>query len=71
MFTPSPKSGSTRPAASPTSATGPRATGEPGRYNVIFEFREESVGIEAGKIAVALVNHLVAPSDPSVAVDLP
>ncbi|HEU4920778.1 MAG TPA: cyanophycin synthetase [Candidatus Limnocylindrales bacterium] len=46
-----------------------RATGEPGRYNVIFEFREENVGIEAGKIAVALVNHLVAPSDPSVAVD--
>jgi len=46
-----------------------RATGEHGRYNVIYEFREESVGIEAGKIAVALVNHLVAPNDPTVAVD--
>ncbi|HET9522558.1 MAG TPA: acetate--CoA ligase family protein, partial [Candidatus Limnocylindrales bacterium] len=46
-----------------------RSTGEHGRYNVIYEFREENVGIEAGKIAVALVNHLVAPSDPSVAVD--
>jgi len=46
-----------------------RGTGEAGRYNVIYEFREENVGIEAGKIAVALVNHLVAPSDPSVAID--
>ncbi len=46
-----------------------RSTGEHGRYNVIYEFREESVGIEAGKIAVALVNHLVAPNDPSAAVD--
>ena len=46
-----------------------RSTGEHGRYNVIFEFREESVGIEAGKLAVALVNHLVAPSDPSWTLD--
>jgi len=46
-----------------------RGTGEPGRYNVIYEFREETVGIEAGKIAVALVNHLVAPNDDRVAVD--
>ena len=46
-----------------------RSTGEPGRYNVIYEYREENVGIEAGKIAVALVNHLVAPNDPSANVD--
>src|SRR5262245_41814175 len=46
-----------------------RSTGEHGRYNVIFEFREESVGIEAGKIAVALVNHLVAPTDPDQPLD--
>lgn len=46
-----------------------RSTGEHGRYNVIYEFREESVGIEAGRIAVALVNHLVAPNDPAVAID--
>ena len=46
-----------------------RSTGEHGRYNVIFEFREESVGIEAGKLAVALVNHLVAPDDPATALD--
>src|SRR5439155_1651930 len=40
-----------------------RTIGEYGRYNVIYEYREEQVGIEAGKIAVALVNHLVAPDD--------
>jgi len=46
-----------------------RSTGEHGRYNVIFEYREEQVGIAAGKKAVALVNHLVAPDDPTVAFD--
>ena len=46
-----------------------RGTGEHGRYNVIFEYREEQVGIEAGRKAVALVNHLVAPSDPAYAFD--
>jgi cyanophycin synthetase len=47
-----------------------RGTGEYGRYNVIFEYREEQVGIEAGKMAVGLVNHLVAPADPDHAFDL-
>src|SRR3954447_25291825 len=47
-----------------------RSTGEYGRYNVIYEYREEQVGIEAGKMAVALVNHLVAPSDDAFAFDL-
>jgi cyanophycin synthetase len=47
-----------------------RGTGEPGRYNVIFEYREEQVGIEAGRKAVALVNHLVAPNDARFAFDL-
>ncbi|HYO42682.1 MAG TPA: cyanophycin synthetase [Candidatus Limnocylindrales bacterium] len=46
-----------------------RGTGEYGKYNVIFEYREEQVGIEAGKKAVALVNHLVAPDDPAFAFD--
>jgi cyanophycin synthetase len=46
-----------------------RSTGDPGQYNVIFQFREESVGTEAGKLAVALVNHLVAPNDPAHALD--
>ena len=44
-----------------------RSTGTHGQYNVIYEYREEHVGLEAGKIAVALVNHLVAPDDPSTA----
>jgi cyanophycin synthetase len=47
-----------------------RAAGKPGQYNVIFEFKEETVGIEAGKIAVGLVNHLVAPSDERYTFDL-
>jgi cyanophycin synthetase len=46
-----------------------RSTGEHGRYNVIYEFREETVGVEAGKIAVELVNHLVAPNDERVNLD--
>src|SRR5262245_40193182 len=47
-----------------------RGTGEYGRYNVIFEYREEQVGLAAGKKAVALVNHLVAPNDEAFAFDL-
>lgn len=47
-----------------------RGTGEHGRYNVVYEFREEHLGIEAGRMAVALVNHLVAPNDPAFAFDL-
>ncbi|MBA2558122.1 MAG: cyanophycin synthetase, partial [Chloroflexi bacterium] len=46
-----------------------RSTGQYGQYNVIYAYGEEQVGIEAGRIAVALVNHLVAPDDPSVAFD--
>ncbi|HEY2916286.1 MAG TPA: acetate--CoA ligase family protein, partial [Candidatus Limnocylindrales bacterium] len=48
-----------------------RGAGGTGRYNVIYEFREESVGLEAGKLAVRLVNHLVAPKDPEQAFDYP
>ncbi|MET0772776.1 MAG: cyanophycin synthetase [Candidatus Limnocylindrales bacterium] len=48
-----------------------RSTGERGRYDVIFEYREETVGLEAGRIAVALVDHLVAPDDPEAELDLP
>ena len=48
-----------------------RTTGEPGRYNVIFEYREEHVGVEAGHSAVDLVNHLVAPDDPRYPFDFP
>jgi cyanophycin synthetase len=33
--------------------------GERGRYNVIYGYVEENVGISAGRLAVRLVNHLV------------
>ena len=39
-----------------------RSTGEYGHYNVIYEYREESVGLEAGRMAVALINHIIAPT---------
>jgi cyanophycin synthetase len=48
-----------------------RSTGEYGRYNVIYEYREEGVGLEAGRIAVALVNQLAAPDDHDAAFDFP
>jgi cyanophycin synthetase len=41
-----------------------RSAGTYGRYNVIYEYREETVGLEAGRVAVALVNHLVDPAAP-------
>jgi cyanophycin synthetase len=46
-----------------------RGTGTDGQYNVIYEFREETVGIEAGKLAVRIVNYLVAPNDPAHELD--
>ena len=36
-----------------------RSAGAEGRYNVIFGYWEEQVGMEAGRLAVRLVNHLV------------
>jgi cyanophycin synthetase len=47
-----------------------RSAGAEGRYHVIYEYREEQVGLEAGKLAVGLVNHLVDPDDPAHALDL-
>jgi cyanophycin synthetase len=38
-----------------------RGAGAPGRYNVIFGYGEERVGLAAGELAVRLVNHLVKP----------
>jgi len=38
------------------------ATG-PGRYNVIYGYNEERVGVAAGKLAVRLVDHLVEPEE--------
>ena len=36
-----------------------RSAGETGQYNVIYGYWEEQVGLEAGRLAVRLVNHLV------------
>jgi cyanophycin synthetase len=33
--------------------------GQPGRYNVVYGFADERVGLAAGRLAVRLVNHLV------------
>jgi cyanophycin synthetase len=38
-----------------------RGAGSPGRYNVIFGYWEEQVGLAAGDLAVRLVNDLVEP----------
>jgi cyanophycin synthetase len=35
--------------------------GEPGRYNIIYGYVDENVGIAASRLAVRLVNHLVRP----------
>ena len=37
--------------------------GEEGRYNVVYAYLEESVGIAAGQLAVRIVNHVVRPED--------
>jgi cyanophycin synthetase len=37
--------------------------GERGRYNVIYAYYDESVGLAAGELAVRLINHLIT-SDP-------
>src|SRR4051812_31298975 len=39
--------------------------GRPGVYNVIYGYADENVGLAAGRLAVRLVNHLVAP-DPDL-----
>jgi len=37
--------------------------GQPGRYNVIYGYQDEGVGLAAGQLAVRLVNDLVAPAE--------
>ena len=40
-----------------------RSAGEAGRYNVIYGYWEERVGLAAGELAVRLVNQLVRPAE--------
>jgi cyanophycin synthetase len=36
-----------------------RSTGEPGQYNVVYEYEEARVGVEAGRLALNLLYHLL------------
>ncbi|SLN33316.1 cyanophycin synthetase [Ruegeria meonggei] len=39
-----------------------RSTGEPGRYNMVYEYRQRDVGLDAGKLAMRLLMHLLPQS---------
>ncbi len=39
-----------------------RGTGVPGQYNLVYEYRQRDVGLEAGKLAIRLLMHLL-PAD--------
>ncbi|MDQ3656216.1 MAG: cyanophycin synthetase [Chloroflexota bacterium] len=41
-----------------------RKTGERGVYNVIYAFKQEDVGLAAGRLGVRLLNHLVYETEP-------
>jgi cyanophycin synthetase len=36
-----------------------RGTGEPGHYNVVYEYEHDEVGLEAGRLALELLHHLL------------
>ena len=36
-----------------------RGTGEPGQYNMVYEYRQRDVGLAAGKLALRLLMHLL------------
>ena len=36
-----------------------RATGEPGHYNVVYEYEHDEVGLEAGRFAIRILRHLL------------
>jgi cyanophycin synthetase len=38
-----------------------RSAGQEGQYNVIYGYAEEQVGVEAGRLAVRIINHVVEP----------
>lgn len=39
-----------------------RGTGEPGQYNMVYEYRQRDVGLDAGKLAMRLLMHLLPQS---------
>ncbi|WP_120634250.1 cyanophycin synthetase [Ruegeria sp. EL01] len=36
-----------------------RSTGEPGQYNMVYQYRQRDVGLDAGKLALRLLMHLL------------
>lgn len=48
-----------------------RSTGQYGRYHCVYEYRDEPVGLLAGRMAVGIVNHLVAPDDRAHSFEFP
>ncbi|MGB6365172.1 MAG: acetate--CoA ligase family protein, partial [Thermoanaerobaculia bacterium] len=38
-----------------------RGSGEPGQYNVVYEYEHDEVGLEAGRLALRLLHHLLPP----------
>ncbi len=36
-----------------------RGTGEPGQYNVVYEYAHDEVGLEAGRFAIRILHHLL------------
>ncbi|AVO36687.1 cyanophycin synthetase [Pukyongiella litopenaei] len=45
-----------------------RGTGEPGQYNLVYEYRQRDVGLAAGKLALRLLMHLL-PAELQAQVD--
>ncbi len=45
-----------------------RGTGEPGQYNLVYEYRQRDVGLAAGNLALRLLMHLL-PADLQAQVD--
>jgi len=36
-----------------------RSTGDPGQYNMVYQYKDEEVGLEAGRLSLALLHHLI------------
>lgn len=36
-----------------------RAAGEPGTYNMVYQYKDEEVGLEAGRLSLTLLHHLL------------
>ena len=39
-----------------------RGTGEPGQYNMVYAYQQKDVGLDAGKLAIRLLMHLLPPA---------